>query len=681
MRLRDTLAALPRDTRDTLFLLGVIAGVIAPHASHLPLWATALAAGLLLWRGALAWTQRRLPGRWTLLLLLALAVGGTLLTHRTVLGRDAGVTLIVVLLALKTLELRARRDALVVFFLGFFALLSHFFFSQSLGTAVAMLVALLGLLTALVNAHMPVGRPPLSVALRTAARLALLGAPIMAALFLLFPRMAPLWGMPGDPIAGRSGLSGAMRVGQIAELAMDESVALRVRFDTPGGTPPQQSALYFRGPVLSQFDGREWRPAPDGPAPQGGPSTLQVHGEPVRYTLTLEAHQRRWLLLLDAARDPPTFAGGEGVQATMAPDLQWRSDRPVREVLRYQALSYPDFRHGAGPWTERLRDFTELPTGFNPRTLELAQQLRNDPRIAPNPAQDNAAALVAAVLERLRTGGYRYTLEPGLSGVHTADAFWFDSRQGFCEHIASAFVVLIRALDIPARIVTGYQGGERNPIDGQWTVRQSDAHAWAEVWLAGQGWVRVDPTSAVAPARTGALQRLQAPRSALAEAMGNVMSPGLVHTLRAAWEAANNRWNQWVLNYTQARQLNLLQALGFEAPRWEDLVTLLAGLMALAIAGNLGWTLWQRQPRAPELRLLQQVRRRLARQGLPLGEQSAPRGTALAVLDAYGESARPLHDWLLQLERLRYGPAGPDPAAALAALRRQLRQLPWPGPG
>ena len=190
-RIRRAVDALPRESRDTLFLLLVVGWILLPQLDALPLWATALAGGSLLWRGWLAWHGRPLPGRWWLLAMLVAAVAGTLFTHKTVLGRDAGLTLTTMLLALKTLELRARRDAFVVFFLGFFAMLTNFFFSQSLLTAGAMVIGLLGLLTALVNAHMPVGKPPLSQAARTAGPMVLLGAPIMAALFVLFPRIGP----------------------------------------------------------------------------------------------------------------------------------------------------------------------------------------------------------------------------------------------------------------------------------------------------------------------------------------------------------------------------------------------------------------------------------------------------------------------------------------------------------
>ena len=681
MSLRQTLHALPRDARDTLFLLVVIAWVIAPQVNVLPAWASLLAAGLMLWRGWLAFKGRPLPTRWVLAVPLVIAVAGTLYTHRTILGRDAGVTLIVMLLALKMLELRARRDALVVFFLGFFTMLSNFFFSQSLVTAVAMLVALLGLLTALVNAHMPVGRPPLAHAFRLAGTMALLGAPIMAALFLLFPRMAPLWGMPSDTMAGRSGLSGVMKVGNIAELALDDSVAMRVRFDTPGGAPPPQSDLYFRGPVFATFDGSEWHPLSYRAGTRAlerpnSPAQLQVEGAPLRYEVTLEPHKRPWLLVLDAVRDKPGVAG---MGTFMTDDLQWLTSRPITDVTRYQATSYPQFRHGPDTATPALRAYTELPPGFNPRTLALAQELRSDPRFAsdsaPDTARDATPALVNAALTRLRTGGYTYTLEPGVYGQHTADEFWFDRKEGFCEHISSAFVVLMRALDIPARVVTGYQGGDRNPVDKLWTVRQSDAHAWAEVWLAGRGWVRVDPTGAVSPGRTGAFQRLRAPQGALATAMGTVISPGLAQNLRAVWEAVNNSWNQWVLNYTQSRQLDLLKSLGFESPSWQDLTMVLGILIIVAALGGMGWSLWERSQHDPWLRLLARARQRLARAGLVVPDTLPPRAMAERVQAQFGAPAAAVADWLLRLERVRYAP---HPEAALGDLRREFRSIAWP---
>jgi transglutaminase-like putative cysteine protease len=662
------LRSLPRDARDTLFLLAVIAWVLLPQLPRLPWWCSGLAATILVWRGVLAVRGAPLPGTWWVLGLLAVTIAATLASHRTLLGRDAGVTLIVVLLALKTLELRARRDAFVVFFLGFFTMLTNFFFSQSLLTAAAMLVGLLGLLTALVNAHMPVGRPPLLQAARTAGSMALLGAPIMLVLFMLFPRLAPLWGIPNDGMTGRSGLSSTMQVGNVAQLALEEGIAMRVRFE--GRVPPAQQ-LYFRGPVLSSFDGREWRPLLPRAASSASllpPVNLQGIGAPVRYTVTLEPSNRPWLLVLDAAVSPPEVPGMEAVSGG---EMQWLTTRPVTDLLRYRAVSHLDYRAGGtGSGAMLPPQYRELPASYNPRTLALATELM---RTTPGGAA-NKPGLVQAAIDRLATGGYVYTLEPGLYGEHTADEFWFDRKAGFCEHIASAFVVLMRGMDIPARIVTGYQGGELNAVDGFWILRQSDAHAWAEVWLDGRGWVRVDPTSAVAPSRTGALQRLRPAPGAFAAAIGTV-NPRLSASLRQAWEAVNNRWNQWVLNYTQSRQLNLLRDLGFSSPSWEDLSYLLIGIVVVVALAGAAWAKWDRSRQDPWLRLLAQVRQRLERGGVPVAPTSGPRQMALAVTGRFGPEAQALADWLLRMEAQRYARQAPT---ALTALQRELHRLPWP---
>jgi protein-glutamine gamma-glutamyltransferase len=666
--LSKTLSALPRETRDTLFLLAVVAWVVAMQVAHIPWWCTALTVGVLVWRTTLALRGLPLPSWPWRLGLLGLTLIATWATHRTLLGQDAGVTLVVVLLALKTLEMRARRDAFVVFFLGFFTLLTHFFYSQSLLTAAGILVALLGLLTALVNAHMPVGRPSLAQAARIAATMAALGAPIMLVLFLLFPRLSPLWGVPGED-KGRSGLSSTMRVGQIAELVLDDSIALRLRFE---GRPPPQGELYFRGPVLGAFDGVEWRPTRTEFPTRPLPSDLAVAGEPIRYEVTMEPHRRPWLFLLEAATQAPEVPG---TRVRMTSELQWLTDRPMGSLVRYSAVSHTTFRHGPLEPALALQDHVNLPPGYNPRTLELAQQLRREHGSGP----EATPRLVNAVMERLRTGGYRYTLEPGVYGQHTADEFWFDRRQGFCEHIASSFVVLMRALDIPARIVTGYQGGELNGVDGYWTVRQRDAHAWTEVWQQDQGWVRVDPTSAVAPGRTGSPQRLSAPEGAIAGAIRN-FNPDIAAQLRAAWEAVNNRWNQWVLNYTQGRQLDLLKNLGFKSPSWTDLAYVLIGVIVFVSLVGAAWTLWERQQHDPWLRLLQRARAQLRTLGVDSADHTPPRELAHRVQQRWGTAgpAPRVAQWLLQLEAQRYCRPGAPNIPTLATLQREFRQLAWP---
>jgi transglutaminase-like putative cysteine protease len=477
-------------------------------------------------------------------------------------------------------------------------------------------------------------------------------------------------------MTGRSGLSANMQIGNIASLALDNSVALRIKFE--GRTPPQRD-LYFRGPVLSSFDGREWRaPRFNFAARYRVTSNLAVSGAPVSYEVTMEPTSRPWLMVMEAATQSPVLPG---YQSVMQDDLQWLTNRPITDLVRYQVQSYPSFRHGPTQPATGLREFVDLPAGFNPRTLALANAIRKDPRhLGASTAQ-----LVQAALSRLRTGGYTYTLEPGVYGQHTADEFWFDRKEGFCEHIASSFVILMRAMNIPARIVTGYQGGEPNTVDGFWVVRQSDAHAWTEVWQAGQGWVRVDPTSAVAPGRTGAFQRLAAPQGVVAQALGN-FSPTLAAQLRATWEAVNNGWNQWVLNYTQGKQLNLLKNIGFESPSWADLSYVLIGIIVLAALLGAAWTLWDRAQHDPWLRLLARARKRLAKAGIDSTSATSPRQLALQVQAKYhnpsGNQGQALHDWLMQLELQRYAPASASVSASqqaqLKQLKQQFRQLTWP---
>lgn len=670
-----TLQKLPRDVRDTLFLVAVIAWITAPHASTLPIWCVAMSACALVWRSWIAIRGKTLPSRWLLTVLLMLATAANLYSYHTLLGRDAGVTLLFVLLSLKTLEMHSRRDAFVIFFLGFFALLSNFLFSQSLLTAVAMLLGLLGLLTALINAHMPIGRPSLLQAAKLAGSMALLGAPIMVALFVFFPRVAPLWGMPGDALQGRSGLSSNMRVGSVASLALDDSVVMRIRFEA---SPPKQSDLYFRGPVLSTFDGREWHALQSVFSKRfQTKADLQVNGEAYKYTVTLNPSFNPWLPVLDATKDAPEISG---FHASMNEDLQWVTDHNINDIVRFRATSYPAFSHGPVNRHASLQDFLNLPRGFNPRTRELADSMQKDPQLA----NADTETLVNAVLNRLKTGGYEYTLAPGESGIHSADEFWFDNRRGFCEHIASAFVILMRDLNVPARVVTGYQGGEMNSIDGYWTVRQRDAHAWTEVWMDGRGWVRVDPTSAVAPGRTGTFERLTPPRSVVAQALQGV-APTLSIDLRALWDAANNGWNQWVLNYTESRQFDLMRNLGFTSPDWQDLSYVLIAMVVTFSLGAALWSLWDRLHQDPWLRLLQRARRKLQKAGLDIPDNAPPRTMAKKLMlqqQLPMQHRKELSEWLQKLEYIRYASdsekKGITVKAALDVLEHEFRKLPWP---
>ena len=637
---------LPREARDTLFQLGVIGWTVLPHSAHLPPWCSLLAAAILAWRGALAVRGAALPSRWVVAAVLVLAVALTLWSERTVLGREAGVTMLVVLMALKTLELRARRDALVVFFLGFFLVLTNFLYSQSLLVALSMLVSVWGLLTALVLAHMPVGRPPLIRAGALAARAALLGAPLMVLLFALFPRMAPLWGVPQDA-AGRTGLSGTLQLGGVAEIANDDSIAMRVRF--LGRVPPGEQ-LYFRGPVLGRFDGREWTRGASGlELPMRQRLPWQLFGEPVEYELTLEPSRLALLPLLELTPDradaAPTL---DGFNPSQRSDAQWQLDRPLTERVRVNAKAWTEHRLDPRHELPTLREYVALPAGFNPRSLQWAAELREQAQGA------GAAALAERLLAHVRDHEFIYTLEPGGYGRDAIDEFWFERRLGFCEHFAAAFVVMMRAMGVPSRIVTGYQGTDPVAVDGYFVVRQSHAHAWAEYWQPGRGWVRVDPTAAVAPERIRAGRSLQPPRGFVAEALDSV-NPAFARQLQQAWEAMNNRWNQWVLHYSRGQQLDLLKQLGFESPDWADLSNLLIGLLCLVSLAGAGWALWDRHRQDPWQRLQQRVAAALLSQGVRVDAHDPPRTRAARVRAVLGERGRELAERLDALDLARYG--------------------------
>jgi protein-glutamine gamma-glutamyltransferase len=629
-----------------LFLLGVIAWTVAPHFVHLPLWCLALTAFVIVWRALMAITQSPLPGRVTLFAVLALAVGLTLWSHRTVLGKDAGVTLLVVLMVLKTLELRARRDALVVFFLGFFIVLTNFLYTQSMAVAAAMVVSVWGLLTALVLAHMPVGRPPIARAGSVAAQAALFGAPIMLVLFMLFPRVAPLWAVPQESLA-KSGLSGTLRMGGVAELAVDDSIALRVRF---AGQAPPANMLYWRGPVLSRFDGREWFRSESVPRGQPRALRLDVRGQPLVYEMTLEPSRLPMLPLLEATAEAPTL---RDVRTRQRSDLQWVTERPIAERLRLSAKAWLQHSHGPLQADITLRDDTDLPAGYNPRTLAWAVALQRRPDLADATPEQ----LAQAVLSHINTG-FTYTLTPGEygdeQGRHAVDEFWLDRRQGFCEHFSAAFVVIMRALDVPARIVTGYQGADPLLQDGDVIVRNSHAHAWAEIWIEGRGWVRIDPTAAVAPERIVRSRSLR-PRPGFVAGAIEGLNPELMATLRQQWERVNNSWNQWVLRYSKNEQLDLLQRLGWRQPEAIDLAYLLIALLSIGSLAGAAWAWWDRHHRDPWQRLAARVVRRLDALDVDAADHEGPRRWAERVRKRLGSAGEAVAAQLEALDVMRYG--------------------------
>lgn len=654
-----------RDRRDTLFLMGASLLSVLPHLGQVSWWIVSVFALLFGWRLALLLSGHSLPGRLLLWLGSFACAAAVLATYRTLLGREAGVAMLVLFLGLKLLEMRARRDLTVVIFLSLFLLLTAFLQSQGILVAMITLIACFALVAAMLTMQYGEREPPLNARFRTTAGIFAQAIPLAALLFLLFPRIdGPLWSMPGERRTAVSGLSDTMNPGDITQLGLSQQIAFRVLFDDREPSPAQ---MYWRGPVLARFDGRQWSPLRQASDAKLTHALQATAGARIAYTVTLEPTRRHWLFALEAPLGQGSSASPD---ARLTPDLQLLANHPVIDRRRDRFVSAPDFQYGLGETALGLRQFVQLPPGFNPRTLQLAADWQADD---PDPAR-----LVARALGMFREQSFRYTLSPPPLGRHTVDEFLFDTRAGFCEHYASAFVVLMRALDIPARVVTGYQGGERNPLDGYWTVRQSDAHAWAEVWLSGRGWTRIDPTAAIAP------ERIERGARAIAQS-GLLQMPGLagldlafplLRELRLNLDALTNAWNQWVLGYDQRLQLRLLERLGIDTPGWQSLTAMLAGGLILLMLLLAVTTLRTATPPDPLARCLAAFCARLER----IGVVRQPHETALQVLEraATRLDARSLvqaRAIVQAYNRLRYGSHGTPDRVHVRHLRTLIQSF------
>jgi transglutaminase-like putative cysteine protease len=594
-----------RDRRDTLFLMGAIALAVLPHLPHLPAWCGAGFLLLFAWRLGLVFSGRGLPNGAVRIAAAVACTVGVLVQYDTLLGREAGVALLVLFLGLKLMEMRARRDLFVVIFLCFFLLLTGFFHTQSLLAATAAGVAVVALLAAMLTMQFGAREARIGQRFRLVGLLLLQALPVAAALFVLFPRISgPLWGLPEDAHRARTGLSDTMSPGRISSLANNDEVAFRVQF-ADGAPPPQ--AMYWRGPTLGRFDGRTWTPVrrelvrpprPEIVVPEGGTA--------LRYRTTLEPHARRWLFALDVPVELPRAAG---LAVSASPEFDLLSADPVSARIRYDAASRIDARIGLNETRLSLQEWLQLPPGEARRTLEMAARWRAE--------EQDPVRLVERALAMFRDNAFRYTLDPPLVDDDPVDRFLFETRAGFCEHYSSAFVVLMRALDIPARVVTGYQGAEHNPEDDYWIVRQADAHAWAEVWLPERGWVRVDPTSAVAPERIERGSATLAQRGAAAGLAEGLAGVDAFRRWRLSLDAIAHGWNQWVLSYDRGRQQALLARVGLDATDPRELAGALAGALALALGAVALATLRPRAPRDPVERAYATFCDRLAAIGAP----------------------------------------------------------------
>jgi transglutaminase-like putative cysteine protease len=650
-----------RERRDIIVLLGAVALVVSPHFDHLPWWATSLLLLLWGWRLWLTVSRGALPGHFAMLPLLIGASGAVWLQHGTLLGREAGVTFLLLLMALKLLEMRARRDVIVVIFLCFFILLTEYLFSQSLPVAVLTAVAVVLLFFVLVSTNLVEQDLPAGRKLRLVGIVLAKAVPLAAVMFVLFPRVnGPLWGLPGEGYGNRTGLSESMSPGSISRLLESSEIAFRAQF---AAIPPTNNQLYWRGPVLGYYSGRFWTPLR---ARTVAPPPLDVRADEtaaIQYSVTLEPHQRDWLFALEM----PAFPTDGSLEARFNSEGQMLTRRLVNERMRYQLVSYTRYAIGLNETTATLNEWLQLPQGFNPRTQQFAEELRA--KAAENGKAAPPQRLILALLDHFRRDGFRYTLEPPLLGRNSIDEFLFDTRLGYCEHYASAFVVVMRMLGIPARVVTGYQGGELNPVDRFLTVRQSDAHAWAEVWIATRGWVRVDPTAVVAPIR---IER-GAEEIARRQGFGALGADGgrfdWVRHLRFNWEAVQNAWYQWVLSYSPERQREMLMKFGF-LPDWRTLGWMFAGSLIALLSVLAFFSLRHRTERDPLAELFARFQARLREAGIAVTSHEGPRDLGDRLEQTLAPESRPGAREILQaFERWRYS------RASTSMLPREMRQL------
>jgi len=643
------------DSRPLVWSCAALTGGIVLHVDRVPLWASAAALALVAWRLLTArssWRGPPLIARAALALLLVAAV---LTRFHTLNGLAAGTTLLVLMAALKLIETRTARDQLVMVWAGLFLLLAACLDRQGLVRAPLYLLQAWLCCAALtvVTARGVAARAALALAGRTLA----LAAPLAALLFLFFPRLpGAFWAVPRGEEA-LTGLSDSMSPGGITHLSSSYETAFRARF---ASTPPPAPERYWRGPVLHEFDGYTWR---RGAAPAAARQPLEAAGKIYHYSIELEPSRHRWWFALDLpARSPDS-------KVQLTNDYELLAAEPVTQPVSFEALSYTQVRASGLLGAAERRHETQLPPGRNPRALVLAQSLR---------AQAGSdAAVVKGALEFLRRGGFEYSLDPQPTGADSVDDLLFGTRAGFCGHYASAFVALMRGAGLPARVVTGYLGGEWNPIGGYLVVRQADAHAWAEVWLAERGWTRVDPTAVVAPERLRRGISDLFPESMSAAARVWRASAWLTRLMQG-WDATNAWWNGHVVKFTLDSQLNLLARLGIRDPDARYLGwAFAAGLIGwLAI---IGWHIGRdlKLPRQDALASAYvRLCRKLARVAPARVPHQGPLSLAATVSARRPDLQQRVDALLARYAQLRYGvPAPATREQDLRAFRRAVERL------
>ena len=627
------------------WLLATTALTIFPHIFYQPVWLSILAGILIILRFVLLRTgNQQIPAPLIILTGLCAAIG-VRVHFGYFFAQDSGVALLLVLMCLKQMEIRTTRDIRVTIALSYFLQLGLFFYDQSPLTALQALTGAL-LSTSTLLSLLPGSSPGLRRNLKTSALLLLQGLPFMITLFLLFPRGGPLWGTPHPSTDSQTGLPETMEPGKINNLAQSSGIAFRVNFH--GNTPPM-NLRYWRGPVLSRFDGTTWR---QGVMNSREHPAYQPSGQSYSYEMILEPHNKTWLLAMDYP--------GDGIQETLySSNFQLIALRPVHTKLFLTLSAYPASQVGLNESGWIRRGNTRLPENSNPRTRTMVASLLQD--------STDDADKIRRLEDFMRSLPLVYTLQPPLTGPHSVDDFLFRTHSGFCEHFASAFAFMARLAGIPARVVIGYQGGEFNPIDGTLTIRQREAHAWNELWLEGKGWIRFDPTAIAAPERING--------EVLGESLSSTLQKSWVRELVFRWEALSNYWNRWVLGYDQESQASLFERLGLSKPDWKKLLIILAALCFILALLLFWWALHQRPPMDRLDILWAKFCKKTARHGLPRYCWEGPAAYGQRLVKTFPQQKKHIEHIIQSYSILRYGPDPAERKHRLEQLNRTIRTL------
>lgn len=584
----------------SLILLAGLLLVLFPHFYHLPVWLSSVMLGLLFWRACYDLQLCAIPNKIILFILTLMLIAGIFFSYHTIIGRDAGSALLLGLLCLKLFEIKSFRDVALIINLALFSIVINFLFNQTILVAAIMIFALLFLFTALIGFQHNYQElsdlkflPLKSIQsnekqhFKLAFKMLAQALPFAIVLFIFFPRVdGPLWGLPEDAFSGTTGLSDKMSPGRISQLSNNTSVAFRVKFNS---AIPSSNKLYWRGPVMWNFNGHDWT------SPLNERLTISSFkftalGKKYSYAVTLQPHNNYWMFALDLPATLPELS-------RFSANMQLLSTSIIQKLKRYEISSYARYILPAYKQIP-LQRYLQLPDSITNEagsTLYKSKELISTLKDSSNPKNT-----VNNVLNYFATQNFYYSRTPPLLYNDPVDEFLFESKRGYCEHYASSFTILMRLAGIPARVVTGYQGGEINPIDNYMTIRQSDAHAWSEVYLGEkEGWARVDPTASIP------LENIENANDAL-RLNSNLKKPDYLFKsnwitkqlkqMRFAWGAVNNRWNQWVLGYNNNRQKAFFAAIGIPEITWKGLSQLLFLILSI-FTGILAFMVFSKKPK------------------------------------------------------------------------------------